>query len=249
MFTEVFRKNLRDVLVERAVADERLVGVALTGSAALGQEDPWSDIDIAVGVDARWKPGDVLHDWTVYMYGTLEVVDHVDVISRSTIYRVFLLANTLQVDIAFAPHHEFGAVAPTFQLVSGTATEQTQTPLPDVDKLIGMAWLYALHARSSLARGRVWQAEFMISSIRNHVISLACIRHDLPPSQGRGVDRLPLDLQESLIRALPQGLSDAALASVFSNAADLLLSEIGWFDPDRARRLAPVLDELVRPSQ
>jgi hypothetical protein len=26
-----------------------------------------------------------------------------------------------------------------------------------------MGWLYALHARSSIARGRVWQAEYMIS--------------------------------------------------------------------------------------
>lgn len=248
VFTEAFRMNLRDQLVERAVTDERLVGVALTGSGALGREDRWSDIDIAVGVDARWEPDDVLHDWSVHMYETFDVVDHIDVISRSTVYRVFLLPNTLQVDIAFAPHREFGAVAPTFRLLSGTVTEQPQSPPPDVGGLIGMAWLYALHARSSLARGRVWQAEFMISSIRNHVISLACIRHDLPPTQGRGVDRLPSDLQDSLVKALPLSLDGDALVSAFSYAAELLVSEIRWSDPDRARKLAPVLDELVRTS-
>src|SRR5260370_12091678 len=57
--------------------------------------------------------------------------------------------------------------------------------------LLDYGWLYALHARSSIERGRVWQAEYMISLIRDQVIAAACVRHRLPAREGRGVDRLP----------------------------------------------------------
>jgi hypothetical protein len=40
-----------------------------------------------------------------------------------TLYRVLLLDNTLQVDLAFWPATEFGAIAPTFRLLFGRANE------------------------------------------------------------------------------------------------------------------------------
>jgi hypothetical protein len=61
------------------------------------------------------------------------------------------------------------------------ASKPSQTEeLPSPSELIGMGWLYALHARSSIARGRVWQAEYMISGMRDQVLALACLRHRLP---------------------------------------------------------------------
>jgi hypothetical protein len=39
--------------------------------------------------------------------------------------------------------------------------------------------------------GDVWQAEFMVSAMRDQVLALACLRHGLPAREGRGMDLLP----------------------------------------------------------
>jgi len=46
------RERLRDELISAAQADTRISAAALVGSAALGREDRWSDIDLALCVDA-----------------------------------------------------------------------------------------------------------------------------------------------------------------------------------------------------
>jgi hypothetical protein len=119
------------------------------------------------------------------MYRQHGALHHMDVLSGATVYRVFLLASTLQVDIAFAPDAEFGAIA-TFRLIFGTAVDRLPAPAPGAAELIGLGWLYALNARSGIARGRAGQAEYMISGVRDHVLALACLRHGLPAVQGRG---------------------------------------------------------------
>ena len=72
--------------------------------------------------------------------------------------------------------------------------------------MIGMAWLYALHARSGIARGRVRQAEYMISGMRDHVLALACLRHELPTVHGREFDALPSEAAAIIERSLVSSL-------------------------------------------
>jgi hypothetical protein len=100
----------------------------------------------------------VLADRTSLMYRQHGALHHMDVLSGATVYRVFLLASTLQVDIGFAPEAGFGAIAPTFRLIFGTAVDRPPVPAPGAAELIGLGWLYALRARPSIARGRAWQA-------------------------------------------------------------------------------------------
>ncbi|MFC0540430.1 hypothetical protein [Kutzneria chonburiensis] len=45
----------------------------------------------------------------------------------------------------------------------------------------------ALHVRSSIERGRSWQAEHMLGGLRNAVLSLICPRHGVPAVQGRSL--------------------------------------------------------------
>jgi hypothetical protein len=124
MFTETERDELRAALVAAARADERITGAALTGSASVGNEDRWSDIDLAFGFAAGTDLGAAIADWTAVMYSDHGAVGQVDIISGAVTYRVFLLASTLQVDLAFAPAADFGAVAPTFRLLFGTAVQR-----------------------------------------------------------------------------------------------------------------------------
>lgn len=246
MFTERERDSLRDVLVAAARDDGRIGGVALTGSGAVGAEDEWSDIDLAFGLKDGVDQAAVIADWTAVMYGEHECIHHTDVRSRGTVYRVFLLATTLQVDIAFAPTAEFGAKAPTFRLLFGEAVEQVPFGEPAAVELIGMGWLYALHARSSIARGKVWQAEYMISGLRDQVLTLACLRLGFPSSQGRGLHLLPQATTAALEPALVRSVDLTELTRAFRAAVVVLLAEIELVEPALAARLEGPLRELTR---
>lgn len=142
-FTPEQRERLRKELVSAAYADTRVTGAAVTGSAAVGREDRWSDIDLALCVAADADGEQVLADWTDRMYREHAAVHHVDVTRGVALYRVFLLTSTLQVDLAFWPAAEFGAIAPAFRLLFGTANERPTAPAPVAAELIGMGWLYA----------------------------------------------------------------------------------------------------------
>jgi hypothetical protein len=187
VFTVSERDQLRRDLVNAADADPRVVGAALTGSAAVDREDRWSDIDLALSID-RGLDG-VVADWTALMYSH-GAVSHLDVRHGAVLFRVFLMRSTLQVDLAFWPSSEFGATGPTFRLLFGEANTVPQSGRPDRAGLIGLAWLYALHARSSIARGRVWQALYMVNCMRDQVMALWCLRQGVNAVQGRGLDDL-----------------------------------------------------------
>jgi hypothetical protein len=181
--------------------DGRISGGAIAGSVAAGLEDEWSDIDLAFGVAEKDEVAAVLGDFTAWMYQRHGALHHLDVRAGDWIYRVFLLPGTLQVDLAFVPGAEFRALAPTFRLVFGDAQEGRRAPPPSPESLIGYAWLYAIHARTSIARGKWWQAEHMIGCMRDHALSLACVRRGLPSAHGRGFDRLQPQRGRTVTRA------------------------------------------------
>lgn len=217
------RERLREELVSLARADARVSGAALTGSAALGREDRWSDIDLALCIADEADRAQVIADWSDRMYDEHAAVHHLDVSRGETVYRVFLLGSTLQVDISFWSPAEFGATGPSFRLLFGTGAKARSAAVPTAGELIGMAWLYALHARSSIARGRVWQAEYMISGVRDQVLALACLRHGVPAVQGRGMDSLPREATAGIAQALVRSLDILELRRAFDAVTEALL--------------------------
>ncbi len=121
----------------------------------------------------------------------------------------------------------------------------TATAVPKAGDLVGMGWLYALHARSSIERGCGWQALYMIDGLRDQVVALACLRHDLPAHQVRGVDALPSAVTEPLLGSLVAALDDASLRRAFAVATEALLTEAAHVDPDLAARLAGPLRAMT----
>ena len=245
MFTLEERARLRSDLLERAANDRRISGAAITGSAAAKREDQWSDIDLAFGVHKVEELPAALADWTAYLYDQHLALHHLDVKSGAWTYRVFLLPSTLQVDLAFVPADEFRALRPTFHLLSGKANEPRHIPPPQPAHIIGLGWLYALHARSSIARQRSWQAEYMISGLRDHALSLACIRHSLPASEGRGMDSLPKEVAAQFEDCLVRRLDREELSRAFRAATSGFLAEIRAVDAELAVRLQSALMELA----
>jgi len=245
MFTEAERDRLRARLLDRARADKSLMGAAMTGSAALGGADRWSDIDLFFGVAEGLAPEDVLDDWSRFMYRGLGALHHFDVRAAPAIYRAFLLPACLEVDLAFAPAAAFGARGPHFRAVFGEPAEQPDMPRASRDHRIGLAWHHALHAWMCIERGKVWQAEYWISAIRDEGLALACLRLGRPTDYAKGVDNLPPELTAPWEEALVRALTPAELRRALGVATTALLGELREADAALAARLEGPLRELA----
>ena len=249
IFTADERERLRDELVSAAQADLNLWGAAHTGSAASSQLDRWSDIDLALCLKPAAAHEQVVAEWTDRLYQHHGAVAHVDVMRGTTLFRVFLLKNTLQVDVAFWRAEDFGATGPNFRLIfmreGGEQNPPLPAPPPNPRALIGMAWLYALHVRSSLARGRILQAEYMLSGMRNQVGELTCLRCGVIAQQGRGLDDLPVSERETAATCIPRSLEPSELKRAFQNTMQGLLGEIRHADRELESTLSGPLKDIA----
>jgi predicted nucleotidyltransferase len=248
MFTAEHRDHVRHRVLELARADPRVTEGALTGSMAFGAGDDWSDIDVAFGIADGITLEAVLHDWTQVLDREFSVLDHFDLSSGSSIYRVCLLSSGLEVDVAVTPGEEFGALGPHFRALFGATHQLEATPQPSASYLIGLGWHHVLHARSCIERNKPWQAEYWISGIRDHALSLACIRLGENAVYGRGVDRLPAAVTDPLADALVCSLDVPELRRALAVATRCLIGELEEWDPTLCARLKPLLQEFGSPQ-
>jgi len=86
----------------------------------------------------------------------------------------------------------------------------------------------------------------MINGVRDQVIALACLRHDLPADEARGVDDLPANLRLTIAETVVRGLGGSELRRAFAASVSALLEEARETDPDRERRLREAVRELAR---
>jgi hypothetical protein len=192
VFTVEQRDALRERLLRLAAEDERVVAGATVGSLALGGGDRFSDLDLTFAIADHVPVRDVLDDWTRTLADELDAVHLVDLERGSTTYRVFLLPDELQCDLSMTPASQFRPAGPRFRLLFG----ETASGEPDVGTapaaadIFGWGVIYALHARACIERGRVWQAEHYVGAVRDHALSLVCLRQGLPAVQARGYDDL-----------------------------------------------------------
>ena len=230
MFTVEQRDALREHLLRLAEKDERVVAGAAVGSLAVDGGDRFSDLDLTFGIAGDIPVADVLNDWTRTLVDDFDAVHLVDLESGPTTYRVFLLPDGLQCDVSMTPAAQFRPAGPRFRLLFGeTATDESEVPTPPVagdlfiptppvaGDLFGWGVIYALHARACIERGRVWQAEHYVGAVRDHALSLACLRQGLPARQARGYDDLSAEtlarFEGAHVGALEPGTLRAALAA------------------------------------
>ena len=244
-FTVEQRTELKANLLELASRDRRLSGAAVTGSAAEGREDRWSDIDLAFGVADPTLVGAVLTDFSDFMY-VQGALHHHDVRAGAWLYRVFFMPGGLQVDLAFVAQDQFRPLGPAFKLVFGDARSCQPLPDPEPMDIVGLAWLHALHARSCIFRGRLWQAEYMISAVRDHTFALACMRLGLPYAHGRGMDSLPKTITEPMLASMVETLNSEELWRAFDVVLRGFVSEVNRVDAAFGVRVSEELGRLSR---
>jgi hypothetical protein len=201
VFTVEQRDALRDRLLRLAEEDERVVAGAVVGSLAVDAGDRFSDLDLTFGIADRVPVIDVLDDWTRTLVDELDAVPLVDLERGPTTYRVYLLRDQLQCDLSMTPAARFRPAGPRFRLLFGETTgDEAQVAAPAAvgqlfigtpavaGDIFGWGVIYALHARASIERGRVWQAEHYVGAVRDHALSLACLRQGLTGVQARAYD-------------------------------------------------------------
>jgi hypothetical protein len=262
VFTVEQRDAFRDCVLRLAKEDARVVAGAAVGSLALGGGDRFSDLDLTFGVAGGVPVPEVLDDWTRTLGEERGATHLVDLERDPTIYRVFLLPDALQFDLSMTPAAQFRPAGPRFRLLFGElAAEETKSPArrtaagglfiptPAVTgDLFGWGVIYALHARACIERGRVWQAEHYIGAVRDHALSLACLREGVTPVQARGYDDLSGKTLAQFDDAHVGAVEPRALRGALAAAIRALLREGDTAQlpnaPAVAERLADLVSEL-----
>jgi hypothetical protein len=243
MFTADERRRVRERILGLARSDARVMGAAVTGSAAAEAEDRWSDVDLFLGVADGVEIETVLADLTSRIDEELQPLHHWDLPAGPAIYRVFLLPSCLQVDVAATPASDFGARSPRFRIVFGEAVAREPNPLPTFDAVAGRGWLDVSHANAAIERGQLWRAEYHVASLRDQTFALACVRLGQTPYYAKGIHRLPTDVTAPLEDTLVSRLDAPELRRALRAATASFLREVEAAQPAVARRLeGPVLE-------
>jgi hypothetical protein len=204
-------------------------------------------VDLAFGVTSQTQVPDVLSDFSSFMY-TRGALHHHDVRAGAWIYRVFFLPGGLQVDLAFVEQGEFRPLGPAFKLLFGNANPLQPFPGPDPRDIVGLSWLHALHARSSILRNKLWQAEYMVSAVRDYTLALACLRLGLPSAHGRGMDSLPESVTAPLLASIVAHLDPDQLWLALRAVLESFASEVNDLDPELGLRVSgELLGLAIRP--
>jgi hypothetical protein len=151
---------------------------------------------------------------------------------------VFLLPDSLQLDLSMTPATRFRPAGPRFRLLFGkTAAAEPDEPtsLPAgtlfidtpavAEDIFGWGVIYALHARACIERGRVWQAEHYVGAVRDHALALACLREGLPPAQARTFDDLSAETRARFAHAHVDALEPEALRAALAASVLALTRE------------------------
>ncbi len=245
MFTVEQRDALRDRLLQFAEDDGRVVAGAAVGSLAVDSGDRFSDLDLMFGIADEAPVAQVLDDWTRTLVDELDAVHLADLEREPTIYRVFLLPDALQFDLSMTPAARFRPAGPRFRLLFGETAGDVDAPTPPVaGDLFGWGVIYALHARACIERGRVWQAEHYVGAVRDHALSLVCLRHGLPAAQARGYDDLSAETLARFEATHVGGVEPRALRAALAASVRALMREGAKAGLPHADTVAERLAEL-----
>jgi chloramphenicol 3-O-phosphotransferase len=89
----------------------------------------------------------------------------------------------------------------------------------------------------------------MVSAARDHVLAAACRRHELPASEGRGMDLLPDAVVRPFREALVTRVDAQEIVRAFGVVVRCLLDEARQTDAPLAARLEPALRDLLESTR
>jgi hypothetical protein len=140
--------------------------------------------------------------------------------------------------------HELAAVR-LADLERGRTIYRVSVPTPAVaEDLFGWGVIYALHARACIERRRVWQAEHYVGAVRDHALSLACLRRGLRAVQARGYDDLPAETLARFAQTHVDTVAPESLRAALAASVSILVREAAEADLSSANVVAERIAEL-----
>ena len=236
MFTAMQRQDVGNRLIAAGQATEGVTAGAVVGSAATGELDAWTGIDLMFAAAPDLATDDLRDRWSEQMYRDFGAIHH----TADAAGLVYLLPDLLTARIAIVPAARFGPrPGVPFHQVFGPVGTPAADALGAPD-LVGPAWLAALHTRTALLRGDGPSAALALDGLRDALIALAGARTGAPPGYLEPADR-------DRIRATETGSRDVgAVAKAFGVAVQILDAELQAVAPVVADAVAlPLLEEVA----
>ena len=237
-----YRQATLDRALDALEADERITGVIIVGSGAVGFDDDYSDIDLCIVCpdDATQA---IYEDWGERFEKLLPVIGCSPVTygPHSHLYAL-LLDGFLEFDAGFigigslAAKRERWKVAFDRSGKIGEIMARSWESGPNLDltweylRRVEGIWHHILHVGSALRRGQPWKALHYLETIRNRTIELAALRRGLDIGHFREIDRLPADLLDEMAKAMPARAEDVEIVRALECAIACFFREARAYD-------------------
>jgi predicted nucleotidyltransferase len=242
LFTSEARRKTLDLVVDALKEDQRIAGVLIVGSGAVGFDDDYSDIDLCV-VCPDDQTLSIYQDWRERFEKLLPIIGCSPVTygPNSHLYAL-LLDGFLELDAGFISLGSLAAKRERWKVAfdrSGkiasimTASWESRKPIdPEREYLprVSGIWHHVLHVGSALRRGQPWKALHYLETIRNRAIELAALRRGLDIGHFREADGLPEELLAELRKTMPTRVEDSEIIRALGCAIDCFFREAQAYD-------------------
>lgn len=264
--TPIFSPQRRDEVLENLrtflQADEQVAGVVLLGPLAQGRQDLFGGLALQIVVKngavfpslyRKWKqrlqalfPAAYLFEENVtehsarlhlmlsdYLELDLHLVRLAHLRARRKPWKVLFdqtLANELE-----------GKLNATYQ------PSPHDRPTRLYQETMSTVWRPIVRCVAAVKRGDVWQAIYMLDTLRHLTIQIAAVNHDLEAAEFAEVDQLPEMLLIRLRHTVPTSLSQTALRRALRTTVLLLFSEAEQLEQKLGVELASEVQRRMRP--
>ena len=266
LFSPGQRQQVLDRVLAALETDERIAGVLVVGSDAVGFDDRYSDIDLSVVIAAEDQVLLAFREWRSRIERLLPVIHCLEAIYGPNNYlHGFLLEGFLEVDIGFVSFANLVARRERWKLafdrsgkIEGIMQSSWQNrPQRDLRagyfRRLDSVWHYITHVVIALKRNQPWKAMNYLEVIRNRTIELAGLRLGLDTGHFRQVDQMPAEFLSDLQKALISSTDHADILRALKMAAACFFREAQALDEmlglNTARPLAAQIQHYLDLSE
>ena len=257
-YSPEYRQSMLDQVLAALQADERIIGVIIVGSGAVGFDDDYSDIDLCI-VCPDDQTLSIYQDWRERFETLLPVIGCSPVTygPNSHLYAL-LLDGFLELDAGFISLGSLAAKRERWKVVfdrSGEIGEimarTWESRLPtdlghEYLRRVEGIWHHVLHVGSALQRGQPWKALHYLETIRNRTMELAGLRLGLEMGHFRDADRLPEKLLVELRETMPTQIEDSEIIRALGCAIDCFFREARAYDEMLGLNYCKTLEPSMR---
>jgi predicted nucleotidyltransferase len=259
LFTPEERQRVLENLLNALQTDNRIAGVLIVGSSAVGFEDIYSDIDLSVVVSEKKNVFPVFSEWREKITKLFPVIHCFEAtFGPNNFLHGFLLDGFLELDIGFLCLANLSAKRERWKVAfdhSGRIEDIMQSswenkPQQDIQadylSRINSIWHYITHVIIALKRGQPWRAFHYLEVIRNRTIEVAGLRRGLDTGHFRQVDQMPENLLSELQQTLVSNLDAGDIMAALKVATTCFFNEARALDETLKLNVATELETKMR---